>query len=146
MIGVPGTAERVFAHLACAQRVGGDDLAGLVRAFDLLRGARREAEAGRAPCSRVFAPEIAAGPDAGRAAWFRGISVLAAVGDGMAGKPGVAARLFAALARARVNMRAIAQGASERNISVAIAAAMPPRHCAPRTRRSGSRRRPFRSA
>jgi aspartokinase/homoserine dehydrogenase 1 len=40
----------------------------------------------------------------------------------MAGKPGVAAQLFAALARARVNIRAIAQGASERNISVAIAA------------------------
>ena len=29
-----------------------------------------------------------------------GVSVLAAVGDGMAGKPGVAAQLFAALARA----------------------------------------------
>ena len=56
-----------------------------------------------------------------------GISVLAAVGDGMAGTPGVAARLFDALARARVNIRAIAQGASERNISVAIAAADPAR-------------------
>jgi aspartokinase/homoserine dehydrogenase 1 len=40
----------------------------------------------------------------------------------MAGTPGVAARLFGALARARVNVRAIAQGASERNISVAVAA------------------------
>jgi len=38
----------------------------------------------------------------------------------MAGVPGVAARLFDALARGRVNIRAIAQGASERNISVAI--------------------------
>ena len=47
--------------------------------------------------------------------------MLAAVGDGMAGTPGVAARLFGALARAQVNIRAIAQGASERNISVAIA-------------------------
>ena len=46
--------------------------------------------------------------------------MLAAVGDRMAGVPGVAARLFDALARARVNIRAIAQGASERNISVAI--------------------------
>jgi bifunctional aspartokinase / homoserine dehydrogenase 1 len=50
-----------------------------------------------------------------------GISVLAIVGDGMAGTPGVAARLFDALGRARVNVRAIAQGASERNISVALA-------------------------
>ena len=47
---------------------------------------------------------------------------LAVVGDGMAGTPGIAAQLFGALARARVNIRAIAQGASERNISVAIAA------------------------
>jgi aspartokinase/homoserine dehydrogenase 1 len=52
-----------------------------------------------------------------------GIAVLAAVGDGMVGTPGVAARLFAGLAQARVNIRAIAQGASERSISVAIAAA-----------------------
>ena len=39
----------------------------------------------------------------------------------------MAARLFDALARARVNIRAIAQGASERNISVAIAADDAPR-------------------
>jgi aspartokinase/homoserine dehydrogenase 1 len=50
------------------------------------------------------------------------IAALAVVGDGMAGIPGVAARLFSALGRARVNVRAIAQGASERNISVAISA------------------------
>src|SRR3546814_13913759 len=48
------------------------------------------------------------------------ICVLAAVGDGMVGTPGVAARLFSGLAQARFNVRAIAQGASERNISVAI--------------------------
>ncbi|MBN8481594.1 MAG: ACT domain-containing protein, partial [Xanthomonadales bacterium] len=40
--------------------------------------------------------------------------------DGMAGTPGVSARLFGTLGRARVNIRAIAQGASERNISVAL--------------------------
>jgi len=55
------------------------------------------------------------------------VSVLAAVGDGMAGKPGVAARLFGALARTGVNIRAIAQGASERNISVAVSNADAPR-------------------
>jgi aspartokinase/homoserine dehydrogenase 1 len=48
------------------------------------------------------------------------IAVLAAVGNRMAGVPGTAARLFDALARAGVNIRAIAQGASERNISVAV--------------------------
>src|ERR1700761_820576 len=48
------------------------------------------------------------------------LAILAAVGDGMAGTPGVAAKVFNALGSTSVNVRAIAQGASERNISVVI--------------------------
>ncbi len=47
-------------------------------------------------------------------------TLLALVGDGMAGHPGVAARFFGALGKAGVNIRAIAQGSSERNISVVV--------------------------
>jgi len=47
-------------------------------------------------------------------------TILAVVGDTMSGTPGVAAGFFGALARAGVNVRAIAQGSSERNISVVI--------------------------
>jgi aspartokinase/homoserine dehydrogenase 1 len=47
-------------------------------------------------------------------------TILAVVGDNMSGTPGVAANFFGALARAGVNVRAIAQGSSERNISVVI--------------------------
>ena len=47
-------------------------------------------------------------------------SILAAVGDNMVHTPGVAATLFGALASAKVNVRAIAQGSSERNISVVV--------------------------
>jgi aspartokinase/homoserine dehydrogenase 1 len=47
-------------------------------------------------------------------------TILAVVGDTMSGTPGVAAAFFGALARAGVNVRAIAQGSSERNISVVI--------------------------
>ena len=50
----------------------------------------------------------------------RDCSILAVVGDGMAGTPGIAAKLFNALGSSGVNVRAIAQGASERNISVVI--------------------------
>ncbi|HEV8215140.1 MAG TPA: ACT domain-containing protein, partial [Gemmatimonadaceae bacterium] len=50
-------------------------------------------------------------------------SILAAVGDGMAGTPGIAAKFLSALGKARVNIRAIAQGSSERNISVVVDAA-----------------------
>ncbi len=51
-----------------------------------------------------------------------GHAVLAVVGLGMSGTPGVASRTFGALARADVNVAAIAQGSSELNISVVIPA------------------------
>jgi len=80
------------------------------------------AEAARAEhaLKQAFEPELQRG-QIQSVTLTRDVSVLAAVGDGMAGTPGVAARLFGALAHARVNVSAIAQGASERNISVAIA-------------------------
>lgn len=46
--------------------------------------------------------------------------LLAAVGDRMAQTPGVASRLFSALAKVGVNIRAIAQGSSERNITLVV--------------------------
>jgi len=48
------------------------------------------------------------------------IAVVAAVGDGMRGTPGIAAKVFSAVARAKVNVEAIAQGSSECNISFAV--------------------------
>ena len=53
----------------------------------------------------------------------RGCSVLAVVGDGMSGVPGVAAKFFGALGKAGVSIRAIAQGASQRNITAVVAGA-----------------------
>ena len=50
----------------------------------------------------------------------RKVATLAIVGLGMAGTPGVSARLFDALALSKINVVAIAQGASEMNISVVI--------------------------
>ena len=47
-------------------------------------------------------------------------SIIAVVGDGMAGLPGVAAKFFGALGAAGINIKAIAQGSSERNISAVI--------------------------
>lgn len=122
LIGVPGTAERMFSALHRAgvsvtmisQGSSEHSICCVVRAA--------QANAGRVAVESAFADAMADGlvegvrvtPD---------IAVLAAVGDGMVGTPGVAARLLAGLAQARVNIRAIAQGASERNISVAIARA-----------------------
>ena len=50
----------------------------------------------------------------------RDLAILAVVGDGMAGLPGVSGQVFNALGSASVNVHAIAQGASERNISVVV--------------------------
>jgi aspartokinase/homoserine dehydrogenase 1 len=120
LIGVPGTAERMFAALHAAgvsvtmisQGSSEHSICCLLPAAQAARGR----EAVRA----AFAEAIADGQVEGVEV-TPDIAVLAAVGDGMVGTPGVSARLFAGLARARVNIRAIAQGASERNISVAIA-------------------------
>ncbi|MEC7181672.1 MAG: aspartate kinase, partial [Bdellovibrionota bacterium] len=47
-------------------------------------------------------------------------SILAVVGENMIQTPGVASRFFGALGKANINVRAIAQGSSERNISAVI--------------------------
>jgi aspartate kinase len=51
-----------------------------------------------------------------------GVCVVAAVGAGMKGTPGVAARIFSAIADAKVNVIAIAQGSSELSISIVVRA------------------------
>ncbi|MCB1560006.1 MAG: bifunctional aspartate kinase/homoserine dehydrogenase I [Xanthomonadales bacterium] len=119
LAGVPGTAERLFAALHAAQ----------VSVTMISQGSSEHSICcvirddqhviARDVVQKAFAEEIASGQVAGVSV-SSDISVLAAVGDGMAGRPGVAARLLGGLAQARVNVRAIAQGAGERNISVAI--------------------------
>jgi aspartokinase/homoserine dehydrogenase 1 len=119
LIGVPGTAERVFAALRDAR----------VSVVMISQGSsehsiccvvkRIEAARAQGALLNAFAHELNVG-QVQRVQLTEGVSVLAAVGDGMAGQPGVAARLFESLGRARVNILAIAQGSSERNISVAI--------------------------
>ncbi|QHB71225.1 bifunctional aspartate kinase/homoserine dehydrogenase I [Stenotrophomonas sp. 364] len=119
LIGVPGTAERVFASLRNAH----------VSVVMISQGSSehsiccvvKQAEAARARDAllQAFAHELNLG-QVQRVQLTDNVSVLAAVGDGMAGQPGVAARLFESLGRAQVNILAIAQGSSERNISVAV--------------------------
>ncbi|MEO7066027.1 MAG: bifunctional aspartate kinase/homoserine dehydrogenase I [Rhodanobacter sp.] len=120
MIGVPGTAERAFGALRTAgvsvvmisQGSSEHSICCVVRVG--------EVQHAREALQHAFALELADASIHAIASDI-GVGVLAVVGDGMAGSPGAAARLFGALARAGVNVRAIAQGASERNISVAVA-------------------------
>ena len=50
----------------------------------------------------------------------RKVGLLAAVGEGMQGKPGLAGRIFTAISRVDVNIIAIAQGSSELTIAVVV--------------------------
>lgn len=50
----------------------------------------------------------------------RSVGLLAAVGEGMQGKPGLAGRIFTAISRVQVNIIAIAQGSSELTIAVVV--------------------------
>ena len=58
--------------------------------------------------------------DLDRIKWEEDTVILAVVGSGMKGMPGVSGRLFGALGREKVNVIAIAQGSSEFNISLVI--------------------------
>ena len=48
------------------------------------------------------------------------VGLLAVVGEGMQGKPGVAGRIFTAISREKVNIIAIAQGSSELTIAIVV--------------------------
>jgi aspartokinase len=49
------------------------------------------------------------------------VGLLAVVGEGMRGTPGLAGRIFTAISREKVNIIAIAQGSSELTIAIVVA-------------------------
>ncbi|HEX2585759.1 MAG TPA: bifunctional aspartate kinase/homoserine dehydrogenase I [Steroidobacteraceae bacterium] len=119
MIGVPGTAHRLFGAL----REHGISVILISQGSSehSICFAIPEAEANKAErvVREAFASELSQG-QIQRVEVQRECSILAVVGDGMAGAHGVAGKVFNALGNAGVSVRAIAQGASERNISVVI--------------------------
>jgi len=48
------------------------------------------------------------------------VGLLAVVGEGMRGTPGLAGRIFTAISRQEINIIAIAQGSSELTISIVV--------------------------
>lgn len=118
-IGVPGMAHRLFGALHDEQ----------VSVMMISQGssehsicfALAEAQAARAEdvVRRAFDSELRQG-QIQRVEVIRGSSILAVVRDGMADAHVVAEKIFSTLSKSGLNVRAIAQGASERNISVVI--------------------------
>ncbi len=119
MLGVPGVAARTFAALKR------EDIS-----VSLISQASSEhsicfcvpaesADAARVCLSEAFREEIAHHEIDGVAV-KTGVATIAVVGLGMAGTPGVAQRVFSALASNSINVIAIAQGSSELNISAVV--------------------------
>ena len=119
MIGVPGTAERIFSALHRAEISVSMISQGSSEHSICVVVPGPSGDPARTILEEVFERELRHG-QIHRISLVSNIRILAIVGEGMTGTPGIAARLFVSLARAGINVRAIAQGASERNISVAV--------------------------
>ncbi|MET0396147.1 MAG: aspartate kinase [Longimicrobiaceae bacterium] len=119
MAGVPGVAARVFGALArrgisvtmISQSSSEASITLVVPAHDAIDAELALKREFRADITHGEVDEVAVRP---------GVGVVAAVGLGMAQTPGVAGRVFGALARRGISVHAIAQGASELNISFAV--------------------------
>ena len=119
MIGVPGIARRLFDALE-------DEGVSVIL---ISQGSsehsicfavpQAQAEVAREATENAFYAEMDRG-QIQRVDITPNCSILAVVGDRMSGTPGVASTFFGALGEAGVNVRAIAQGSSERNISAVV--------------------------
>jgi len=119
MLGVPEITARVFDTLAreginvllISQASSQQSICFVVQ--------QKDAERVRRALEQEFARERGQG-DISAIEKQNGVAIVAAVGEGMRGTPGVAGRLFSALGREGINIIAIAQGSSERNISFVV--------------------------
>lgn len=119
MLGVPGIAARTFSTL----HREGVSVSLISQASSehsiCLTVPDESADTARQALHAAFADDIAQGNIDGIQV-RRDVGALALVGRGMSGTPGIAARAFEALASADINVVAIAQGASELNISIIV--------------------------
>jgi bifunctional aspartokinase / homoserine dehydrogenase 1 len=119
MIGVPGTARRVFGAIKrrsisvvmISQANSEHSICFVVRQTDADKTELALKEEFARELEEGMVQAISVNPNC---------SILAVVGDAMVGQVGVAAQFFTALAGAGISIRAIAQGSSERNISTVI--------------------------
>jgi len=119
MVGVPGISGRLFSALA-AENI---NVIMITQAssehsisFAVLS---TEADAAQEAIENEFKVELMAGI-IDNVEKTDGLTIIAAVGENMAGTPGISGKLFGALGQNSINIRAIAQGSSERNVSLVV--------------------------
>lgn len=119
MVGIPGFSKRVFEVLADR----GINVVLITQSsseHSICIGIN-EADASQAKevVDRAFQMEISAGK-VDPLQVESGLAVLALVGEQMKSHPGVSGKMFGVLGRNGINVRAIAQGSSEKNISAVL--------------------------
>ena len=119
MIGIPGTAQRVFATIA-RQKInvlmfsqGSSE-----QHISLVVGRQDGGSTVRA-LEHEFEPEINK-RQVDRIASISDIAIIALVGEGMKVIPGIAARTFGVMGSTAINILMIAQGSSELNLSFVV--------------------------
>jgi len=119
MLGVPGIAARTFAavhHEGISVSLISQASSEHSICFSVPEGS---AERARRSLETTFQREIARQEIDGVEV-RTGAATLVVVGLGMAGTPGIASRVFSALAEVGINVIAIAQGSSELNLSLVV--------------------------
>lgn len=119
MVGVAGVAGRLFAALSAAKV--NIILISQASSEHSICIAVNSPDANRAKnvIDEEFAYEVKTGL-VNETAIQSGLSIIAIVGDNMRHLPGTASKMFAGLGKNGINIIAIAQGSSERNISAVI--------------------------
>jgi aspartokinase/homoserine dehydrogenase 1 len=119
MAGVPGFSKRLFETLANEQ-INVILITQSSSEHSICVGIEETfAEKAKAAIDKEFAFEI----DRHKVEALiieKDLSIIALVGDKMKSHPGISGKMFSALGRNGINVRAIAQGSSERNISAVI--------------------------
>ena len=122
MLGVPGIAARTFGALH-REGISVSLISQASSEHSICAGIpEAQADAAQKSLLEAFREEVSRREVDGVEV-LRGLTTISVVGLGMAGTPGIAARVFNALAPAGINVVAIAQGSSELNISFVVEAA-----------------------
>ena len=119
MLGVPGIAARTFSALH-REGISVSLISQASSEHSICAGIPdAQADDARRSLLEAFREEISRREVDG-VEMLRDLATISVVGLGMAGTPGIAARVFTALAPAGINVVAIAQGSSELNISFVV--------------------------
>jgi bifunctional aspartokinase / homoserine dehydrogenase 1 len=119
MVGVPGISARIFAALArvhvnvmmISQASSEHNVCVVIPQKDCKKAVQELSAEFEIDIAKKIVDDIKLQD---------GVSIIAVVGEGMRGVPGIAGTTFSAIAQAGVNIVAIAQGSSELNISLVV--------------------------